>query len=374
MSTAVYALSADPITFGHLDIIARAAKLFDTLVVAIGINPKKNYTFSLAERTQLARESVKGFSNVRVESFEGLLVDFAYEIGASVLVRGVRNQKDFEFEKTLCWLGDGQKLGLETVLFITKPELTGISSSAVKELQSGQGLIHEYVPLVVKQNLEKVLSHQYLVGITGEIGVGKSFVADELVKLARETGQEAHNIELDALGHEILEELSEPKYQQLRVELIQKLGAEIADPDGKIIRKKLAEVVFGDPAKMQLLNDLMRSPLLVRLRKVIYGKKGLLFLNGAILAEAGWLPLVNNHVILVTADQATQQHRLEKRGLTAAQIDRRLASQAKAKNKLMAIQAAIEAAQFGQVWEVESTSALTAQLPSLLRKLQKQLE
>jgi dephospho-CoA kinase len=86
------------------------------------------------------------------------------------------------------------------------------------------------------------------------------------------------------------------------------------------------------------------------------------------------LPLVNNHVILVTADQATQQHRLEKRGLTAAQIDRRLASQAKAKNKLMAIQAAIEAAQFGQVWEVESTSTLTAQLPSLLRKLQKQLE
>lgn len=372
MTTAVYALSADPITYGHLDVISRATKLFDKLVVAIGVNPAKNYTFTLEERTELARQSLSHLPKVTVMSFEGLLVDFAYEVGASVLVRGIRSIKDLDFERNLCWLGDGQKLELETILLFTRPELTQVSSSAVKELQRGQGLIHEYVPLVVKQRLEQRLSGQYLIGLTGEIGVGKSWVGDRLVELAQEMGLEAHNLELDTLGHEILEQLAEPKYRELRAELIEKLGPDIADTKGMIKRAALAELVFADPAKLAILNDLMRAPLLVRLRKAVYGKKGLILLNGALLIEAKWLPLVNNQIILVTADPEEQQARLKARGLSPAQIKQRLTAQVSTAQKQAEIKTAIQQTRFGKLWPVANDAQIDHTLHTVLTEIKKQ--
>jgi pantetheine-phosphate adenylyltransferase len=373
MTTAVYALSADPITYGHLDVISRATKLFDKLIVAIGVNPAKNYTFTLAERTELAKQSLSHLPKVTVMSFEGLLVDFAYEVGATVLVRGIRSIKDLDFERNLCWLGDGQKLELETILLFTRPELTQVSSSAVKELQRGQGLIHEYVPLVVKQRLEERLSGQYLIGLTGEIGVGKSWVGNRLVELAKDRGLAAHNVELDALGHEILEQLAEPKYRELRAELVEKFGSDIADANGMIKRAVLAKLVFADPAKLAILNDLMRAPLLVRLRKAVYGKKGLIILNGALLTEAKWLPLVNNQLILVTSEAKIQRERLEARGLTSAQIDQRLTAQVSTAQKQAEIKATIQQTRFGQLWPVANDAQIDHTLHSVLADIKKQL-
>lgn len=373
MSLAVYALSADPITFGHLDIIERAAGLFDELVVAIGVNLEKNYTFNLAERTILAEKSLAHLTNVRVKSFEGLLVDFAYEIGATVLVRGVRDTKDLEFERNLAWLGGSQKLPLETVLLFTKPELTQVSSGAVKELQMSQGLIHEYVPLVVKQALEKKLSQQVFLGITGEIGAGKSFVADQLVILAQQAGLTAVHIELDELGHQILEELAEPKYQLLRADLIRNFGAEIVLVNGAISRLKLADQVFTDATKLALLNKLMKAPISVRLRKATYGKKGLIILSAAILAEAKLLPMVNNQVILVQVPEKIQSQRLADRQLTPDQIKARLASQASAELKKQLILTEINQVKFGQLWEIASDDTLLEKLPDLFETIKASL-
>ncbi len=373
MSLAVYALSADPITKGHLDVIERAAKLFDRLVVAIGINLSKTYTFTLEERTALAQKSVAHLSNVTVQSFEGLLVDFAYEVGATVLVRGVRDTKDLDFERNLCWLGGGQKLELETVLLFTRAELTQVSSSAVKELQLGQGLIHDYVPLVVKQALERRLSHQVFLGVTGEIGVGKTYVASELVKLAQSVGIPVHHIELDALGHEILEHLPEPKYQILRDELVKQFGAEIQSR-GKISRQALAKIVFADPAKLAILNELMRTPLLVRLRRASYGKQGLIVVSAALLAESELLSFVNNQVVLVTASKSAQQERLAARGLTAEEIALRLKAQAGTDEKQQLIKAAIAHERFGELYTFENSEAIDASLPKLFDQLIKNLD
>lgn len=373
MSRAVYALSADPITFGHLDIIERAAGLFDELIVAIGINLEKNYTFSLAERTELAEKSLTHLKNVKVQAFEGLLVDFAYEIGATVLVRGIRDTKDLEFERNLAWLGGSQKLALETVLLFTKPELTQVSSGAVKELQLGQGLIHEYVPLVVKQALERKISQQVFLGITGEIGAGKSFLAAELVKLARSSGLEAHHLDLDLLGHEILAELSEPKYLLLRAEFKKYFGEEIQTETGEISRPKLAELVFQNPAKLVKLNQLMRAPISVRLRKATYGKKGLIILSAAILAESGLLPLVNNQMILVNVAADVQKDRLSQRGLDSDQISTRLKSQASNLEKKQLILAEISRAKFGQLWEITSDDKISIALPNLFVALKQTL-
>ena len=96
MTRALYALSGDPITHGHLDIITRAAKAFDQLIVAIGVNRLKNYLFTLEEREEMARRSLVNLKNVKVMSFTGLLVDFAYENNVDVIVKGVRTNQDFE--------------------------------------------------------------------------------------------------------------------------------------------------------------------------------------------------------------------------------------------------------------------------------------
>lgn len=374
MSLAVYALSADPITKGHLDVIERAAKLFDQLVVAIGINLNKSYTFNLTERTELAEKSLAHISNVTVKSFEGLLVDFAYEVGATVLVRGIRDTKDFDYERNLYLLGGGQKLDLETVFLFTRSELTQISSSAVKELQLGQGLIHEYVPLVVKQALEKRLSNQIFLGVTGEIGVGKTYVTEKLMDLANAADLPVHHVELDVLGHEILEQLSEPKYQAIRAEMIKHFGTEIQTESGTISRPALAEKVFADPDKLAVLNELMRAPLLVRLRRASYGKQGLIILSAALLAENNLLSFVNNQVVLVTAPRELQKSRLKMRGLSDLQISERLSAQATTARKQALIEAAISRERFGHLEIFENTDQNEATIQKLFDMLTQTLQ
>lgn len=356
MSLAVYALSADPITKGHLDIIERAARMFDRLIVAIGINLSKTYTFTLEERTALARQSLAHLPTVVVQSFEGLLVDFAYEVGATVLVRGVRDTRDLDFERNLFALGGSQKLELETVLLFTRAELTQVSSSAVKELQLGQGLIHEYVPLVVKQALERRLSQQVFLGVTGEIGVGKTHVTEALAQRAQANGIPVHHIELDLLGHEILEQLPEPKYQQLRAELVRQFGTEIQTKTGVISRQALAELVFADPAKLAVLNELMRVPLLVRLRRASYGKKGLILLSAALLAESDLLSFVNNYVVLVSTTKLVQQQRLAARNLGTEQIAQRVAAQATTAAKQQRITTAIARERYGKLYQFDNST------------------
>ena len=97
-TVAVYAGSFDPITMGHVDIIRRGATLFDRVIVAVGQNPAKQYTFSLEERMRIIRSAVSGVDNVEVDRFEGLLVDYCKQVGARVILRGLRAVTDFEFE------------------------------------------------------------------------------------------------------------------------------------------------------------------------------------------------------------------------------------------------------------------------------------
>ncbi len=354
MSTAIYAFSGDPITFGHIDIIKRACKIFDKVIIAIGVNPSKNYTFSLEERAVLAKQALANLPDIKVTSFKGLLVDFAYEMGAKVIVKGVRSSADCDYEQTLHSLGSSQKLGIETVILFAKPELAHISSSTVKQIQREQGLIHEYVPLNIKQALEKKISGQYIVGVTGEIGAGKSFICHELQKLAKQQQFAIHDIDMDLLTHQILSNLREPRYQQLRQEIADFFGSKTANADGSINRKALGEIVFNDTAKLKKLNNLMYQPLLVRIRRELYGKKGLILLNAALIIESGLSSLCNNHLVLVGANKKIQQARLVKRGLNSQQIDRRLKSAYSLSQKKTQIEKIIKQGHFGKVWQIDN--------------------
>lgn len=117
MSSAIYALSGDPITYGHIDIIERASKGFDLLIVAIGQNPTKDYTLSDDERLMVAKESVKHLDNVEVMLFDGLLADFAFENKCSFIIRGVRDAKDVSDEQSLALINSSQT-SVETVLLL----------------------------------------------------------------------------------------------------------------------------------------------------------------------------------------------------------------------------------------------------------------
>lgn len=356
MSKAIYAFSGDPITYGHIDIIQRAAEVFDQLVVAIGVNPEKKYLFSLEERTKLAKTALVSFSNVKVVSFAGLLVDFAYEIGADAIVRGVRSSTDFEFENSLFKMCQSQDITIETVIFMSKPELAHVSSSNVKQLQQEQGLIHEYVPLNVKQHLEAKMSEQYIVSITGEIGAGKTYVTNKFMELAKDKKISAFNLDLDLIAHSILKDLPQPKYQQIRQSIVQEFGKKVKNSDGSINRKVLGEVVFNDQEKLKRLNDMLHQSLLVRIRRELYRKKGLIFCNAALIAEAGMSYLSNNNVCLVKTDKNSQEKRLLKRELTQNQIERRLKSQYSYAQKKSSLKKIIQRDNFGQIWEIDNST------------------
>lgn len=146
MKKAVYPGSFDPITFGHLDIIERSAKMVDELVVGVLHNSAKNSLFSLEERVSMISEMTKDLPNVKVEAFDGLLVDYMSRIGANIIIRGLRAVTDFEYELQLAQINHVQNEEIETVFLITNLKYSYLSSTVVKEIASYGGDISKFVP------------------------------------------------------------------------------------------------------------------------------------------------------------------------------------------------------------------------------------
>ncbi len=375
MKKAIYVFSGDPITFGHIDIIKRASGTFDEVIVGIGSNPDKKYMFSLEERTLMAERSLEGIKNVHVKPFAGLLVDFAYEQDVSVIVKGVRNSQDFAYEHFLHQQGESQKLGIDTFILFARPELSHISSSAVKALQKENGFIQGYVPLYVKQALEAKMARQYIIGITGEIGTGKSYLSTELIVAGKKMGIETHHIDLDLIGQQILEELTEPKYHKIREQLIDCFGKEVKNTDGMINRKKLGQVIYNSTTALAKFNSIMSQPVLVRLKRELYGKSGLIILNSSLLIESGTIQHCNNNVILLQCSKQIQEERLLKRGLTKAQIQRRLDSQYSTLEKKKNIENTIKSSNHGRLWVIDSNEEMgSGAVASIFKSVIKELK
>ena len=146
--SAIYPGSFDPPTLGHLDVIRRGAAMFDELVVGIGNNPAKRYSFDLAERERLLRASCADLPNVRVVAFEGLLVDACRRLGIGVILRGLRALSDFDMEFRN-GLANRDLAGVETLFLLSDPRHIFVSSSLVKEIVHNGGDISRYVPAVV---------------------------------------------------------------------------------------------------------------------------------------------------------------------------------------------------------------------------------
>jgi pantetheine-phosphate adenylyltransferase len=155
MVTAIYPGSFDPITNGHLDLIERGCCLFDKLIVAILRNETKQPLFSVEERTEMLREVVDRYPNVAVDSFEGLLVDYAAENGATVLLRGIRAISDYEYELQMALMNRRLRPDIETVFMMASEAHSFVSSRLVKEVFGLGGNIEGLVPPSVEIRLRK---------------------------------------------------------------------------------------------------------------------------------------------------------------------------------------------------------------------------
>jgi pantetheine-phosphate adenylyltransferase len=153
---AVYPGSFDPVTSGHFDIIGRAAGMFDTVIVLVAVNSTKTPLFSAAERVDMLRAACADFANVRVDSLaDGLLVEYAVQQGARVIVKGLRAVSDFEYEFQMTLLNRRLEPGVETVFLMTSAEYSYLSSSIVKEIGRLGGNVNGLVPEAALPYLER---------------------------------------------------------------------------------------------------------------------------------------------------------------------------------------------------------------------------
>jgi pantetheine-phosphate adenylyltransferase len=152
---AIYPGTFDPLTNGHLSILNRSLKIFDRLIIAILINPKKTPLFSLEERIDMIREVLGDKENIEVDSFEGLLVDYAVQKGANVIVRGLRALSDFEFEFQLALMNRKLNRDVQSVFLMTDYKWFYTSSTIIKEAASLNGNISGLVPPIVCQRLKE---------------------------------------------------------------------------------------------------------------------------------------------------------------------------------------------------------------------------
>ena len=158
MKIAVYPGSFDPVTNGHIDVIERALKIFDKVIVAVGDNPEKKPLFSSKERIEMLEESTKHLNNIEIDSFSGLLLDYAKSKNSKIIIRGLRAVSDFEFEFQRALLNRVVDSDTETVFIMTKEDYVYLNSSIIKEIAMFNGKVSGLVPKIVEKKLKEKFS------------------------------------------------------------------------------------------------------------------------------------------------------------------------------------------------------------------------
>lgn len=160
MKRAIYTGSFDPVTYGHLDVIGRSSRMVDELIVAVLKNSAKTPLFSVEERVKMLKEVTKDLPNVEIIPFDGLLVDFAEQIGADVVIRGLRAITDFEYELQMSQTNQRMKPDIETMFLTTSIEYSYLSSTTVREIAAFGGDVSQFVPEAVEIALREKMKEK----------------------------------------------------------------------------------------------------------------------------------------------------------------------------------------------------------------------
>lgn len=356
------ALSADPVTFGHIALIRKALTFCDELVVLVANNDAKraSYVWNLAERTAMVERAVSetGFSSVCVMGFAGLLTDAYLREGCDAIFRGVRNDTDRRYEEEQFALHAMILPEVATrVRYLVADEAHRyISSTAAKAFTAHGVDTSKLVPAFVKAELEERIAHQWKIGITGEIGVGKSYVAHALVeRFSTITGIAAHHINLDEIIRELYIEDS-PGAQLVRDELATLLGNDVLATDRRSVeRTRLAERMFAKEclnATRERVHAMTAPHVERKYRDALFGKRGLIVVEWAQLAEMAMGHWVNHTTIVVESpDRATF---LAARNISPAQMETMRAYQWTGARKVAALVARANEANHGTVLRYEN--------------------
>ena len=362
MNKAIYPLSGDPVHHGHVQTVksALALNLFDEVVVAVGENPLKKPLFSTEERVQLAKASMYGLGErIQVESFSGLLRNHARKNGFRWILRGSRNGGDFEYETTLADFN--RTYGLETVVIPSTEEYRTLSSSYVRAVTLEGGFVHKLVHPAVKQALEERVHGFSLVGVTGNMGAGKSTLCRTLAAYGREHLIPITHIDFDLLVHAQYTG-TDPIHQEVRAQIKECFGEEVY-ASGCLNRKVLAGIVFGDVEQKEKLSEIVKVPSLLALEEQLRGLKGIVLLDAAYLTEYQMLPLVNYNTLLVTCseDQRLAQV-LERDGITPEEVAAKTSAQHSEEQKRAIIRTAQHQIGHGFYQEVDTNNVSIADI------------
>lgn len=160
MTKAVYPGTFDPLTFGHLDLIERGSKVFDEVIVAIGVNPIKKPLFSVEERKQMIAKHTKRLKNVTVDSFEGMLVDYLRKKNVHIILRGIRTVSDFEYEFQMALTNRAVRRDIETIFVMTSEQYSFLNSTLIKEAAGLGGDVSAFIPKDIEKLLKKRLQQK----------------------------------------------------------------------------------------------------------------------------------------------------------------------------------------------------------------------
>ena len=155
MKTSVYPGSFDPVTNGHIDVIERALKIFDNVIVTVGDNPEKKPLFTIQERIDMLKESTKHLKNIEIDSFSGLLLNYVKSKNSKIIIRGLRAVSDFEFEFQRALLNRVVDKEVETIFIMTKEDYVYLNSSIIKEMTKFKGKVNGLVPKIVEEKLRE---------------------------------------------------------------------------------------------------------------------------------------------------------------------------------------------------------------------------
>ncbi|HCY77112.1 MAG TPA: pantetheine-phosphate adenylyltransferase [Ignavibacteriales bacterium] len=155
MKKVLYPGTFDPVTYGHIDIIKRAVNLFDEVIVTVAVNPTKNQLFSTAERVMMLKESLNNYERVSVDSFDGLVVEHAKQVGATGIIRGLRQISDFEFEFQMALMNRKLAGDITTIFLMPHEKYTYLNSTVIRNLASLHADVSDFVPPNVHEALKK---------------------------------------------------------------------------------------------------------------------------------------------------------------------------------------------------------------------------
>ncbi len=357
----LFPLSADPITYGHLNIIARAARECDELIVMISSSDTKKPTFTLAERAAMTKRAVEHdlLTNVRVLWSADIVGSLYLELGCDALFRGVRSDKDRRDEEEL--LGAYYALWPfmhgHIVLLEAHEDLRHVSSTVARIWAARCLPLESIVPLHVKQALEERVVGQYKIGITGGIATGKSWLSTSLADAAAARGIAVHSIQIDEMIRRAYDATTMGG-ETLRAAISAVLGP--AAINGKTVdRRYIAERIF-DPAfgEQRRADYLALTMPYVKLeyQRALHDRSGtprsgLIIVEWSQFAEMHMNAWVNNNIVVVSADPRDHTAFIEKRGITAARLANNQALQWPASKVTRELQNRVIEAGSGRVWE-----------------------